>query len=64
MNKEDKRLGYVIDKACIACGACKVICPKHCIHKGSPYVINQAQCIRCGKCVARCWRNLIRKEVI
>lgn len=64
MTKETPRLGYVIDETCIACGACKVVCPKHCIRKGLPYTINQAQCTRCGKCVARCWRNLIKLQVL
>ncbi|WP_157864128.1 DUF362 domain-containing protein [Cellulosilyticum lentocellum] len=62
MKKENQQISYVIDKACIACGACKVVCPKHCISKGLPHVINQEQCIRCGKCVTRCWRNLIKRQ--
>lgn len=52
---------YVISDQCNTCGACKVVCPTHCISKGSPYVINEKLCIRCGKCVQRCWRKFITK---
>ena len=64
MSKISKQLIYVIDSACIACGACKVICPVHCISKGNPYRINQSTCIKCGKCLTRCWRNLIKLQEI
>lgn len=50
---------YQIMEGCVACGACKAICPKHCISKGKPYVIRQNQCIGCGLCVGRCWRKMI-----
>nr|WP_307989599.1 4Fe-4S binding protein [uncultured Niameybacter sp.] len=55
---------YVIDDQCNGCGACKVVCPKHCISKGQPYRINQASCIKCGRCTMRCRRKLIKLEVI
>lgn len=61
MSKKNKRK-YIITKACVACGACKTICPQHCISKGRPYVIKQSSCIGCGLCVTRCWRQVI--EVI
>lgn len=51
---------YRITKDCVACGACKTICPKHCISKGNPYYIKQSQCIKCGLCVSRCWRQVIK----
>lgn len=54
------RKRYVITKECVACGACKTICPKHCISKGQPFIIKQDQCIGCGLCVSRCWRNVIK----
>jgi len=50
---------YRINHECVGCGACKTICPKHCISKGQPYVIKQSACIGCGLCVTRCWRNVI-----
>ncbi len=51
---------YIITEGCVACGACKTICPKHCISKGNPYVIDKKQCIGCGLCVSRCWRQVIQ----
>lgn len=53
---------YEIGEGCVGCGACKVICPVHCISKGQPYVIQINKCIGCGKCVSRCWRQVINKK--
>lgn len=53
---------YEIDEGCTSCGACKTICPQHCISKGKPYRIIANKCIGCGLCVKRCWRGLIREK--
>lgn len=55
---------YEIQEQCNSCGACKVVCPKHCISKGRPYKIKEEICIGCGRCTTRCWRGLIKiKEI-
>ena len=53
---------YQIAKGCVSCGACKVVCPVHCIQKGQPYRIDEKKCIGCGLCVTRCWRQVIYKN--
>ncbi|MGL4346177.1 MAG: 4Fe-4S binding protein [Cellulosilyticaceae bacterium] len=53
------KIKYKIDTSCVGCGACKVVCPTHCISKGSPYYIREEACIGCGHCLTRCWRKLI-----
>lgn len=60
--ESNRKKGYVISKGCVKCGVCKVVCPKHCISKGTPYVIHQDRCTRCGLCVKRCRRKLIYLE--
>lgn len=50
---------HVILEGCVGCGACKTVCPKHCISKGKPYTIDSKKCIGCGACTKRCWRGLI-----
>ncbi|MBS5798503.1 MAG: 4Fe-4S binding protein [Candidatus Niameybacter stercoravium] len=39
-----------------------MVCPKHCISRGKPYVIQQERCIKCGLCVTRCWRKVIVRQ--
>ena len=45
---------------CIGCGACEVVCPRHCISleeeiAGFLYpTVNEENCIRCGKCSKVC----------
>ncbi|MEG0846094.1 4Fe-4S binding protein [Niameybacter sp.] len=55
---------YHIDERCNGCGACKIVCPVHCISKGQPYLINQASCIKCGRCATRCWRKYIQLQTV
>lgn len=54
-----KKKYYEIEEGCVGCGACKTICPVHCIQKGQPYRIQKEKCIGCGRCTTRCWRGVI-----
>ncbi len=48
-------MAYVIDDACINCGACAGVCPTDAISEGSDkYVIDAATCIDCGACSDAC----------
>jgi len=48
-------MAYVINDACISCGACTSECPVSCISEGSnAYVINAEECISCGACAGVC----------
>ena len=42
-----------IEKKCIRCGACEVVCPKGAIW-GENYEIDRKKCDSCGKCVQVC----------
>lgn len=47
-------MAYTISDACIACGACKEICPVEAISEGDIYVIDKDACISCGACQDTC----------
>ena len=50
-------VNYKITQKCIACGACKRICPTNAIDgetKKPPFVICDEKCIRCGSCKKIC----------
>ena len=47
-------MAYKISDACIACGACKDVCPVEAISEGSIYVIDPEICIDCGACASEC----------
>ncbi len=48
-------MAYVINEACIACGACESECPVSCISAGdNAYVIDEGVCIDCGSCANVC----------
>lgn len=49
-----ERMAYVINDACIACGACEPECPTEAISPGDIYVIDAEKCIDCGACNAVC----------
>ena len=56
---------YVEEKRCVACGACKKVCPKAAIriHKGCYAVIDKERCVGCRKCEKPCPVGCIsRKE--
>ena len=42
-------MAYMINDACISCGACEAECPVECISSGDDkYVIDANPCIECG----------------
>ena len=44
-------MAYMINDACISCGACEAECPVECISSGDDkYVIDANTCIECGSC--------------
>lgn len=48
-------MAYIINEACISCGACAAECPVECIYEGDErYVINGDECIECGSCSDVC----------
>ena len=48
-------MAYVINGACIACGACAGDCPVGAISEGDgKYEINADLCIDCGACAGSC----------
>ena len=45
-------MAYIINDACISCGACEAECPVECISSGDDkYVIDANTCIECGSFV-------------
>ena len=48
-------MAYMINDACISCGACAAECPVECISAGDEiYVIDADVCIECGTCNSVC----------
>ena len=48
-------MAYMINDACISCGACAAECPVECISAGDDkYIIDADVCIECGSCAAVC----------
>lgn len=48
-------MAYVINDACVSCGACESECPVGAISEGdSIYVIDADACLDCGACASAC----------
>lgn len=63
--KLSKKYAFVDNGVCVACGACKKVCPKEAIsiYKGCYAVIDKDKCVGCGKCGKECPAGCItRKE--
>lgn len=60
-----KRKAIVNIRACVACGCCIKVCPKHAISipKGVFAEINPELCVGCGKCAKECPASVIVLEV-
>ena len=53
-------MAYVVTDECVACGACKDICPVGAIADGSPkFSVDAGSCVDCGACAGECPRNAI-----
>jgi len=53
-------MAYVINDDCVACGACKDVCPVEAISEGSPkYTIDADKCVDCGACASECPQSAI-----
>ena len=52
----------VLEKKCISCGACVVLCPVSAItlRNGSAH-IDQTRCIQCGTCIYKCYMRAIQR---
>lgn len=56
-------MAYVINDACLQCGACAAQCPADAISEGDgKYVINPDACIGCGGCADGCPAGAIVEE--
>ena len=56
-------MAFVINEACISCGACEPECPVECITAGDDkYVIDASACVDCGACVNVCPVDAVQPE--
>ncbi|HNV43687.1 MAG: 4Fe-4S binding protein [Spirochaetes bacterium] len=52
-----------IDKECLRCNACVVVCPSEAIEEGDPiYKIIDSKCTSCEKCIPICPVKAIKKK--
>lgn len=51
-----KRNASVDRQACVSCGACVKVCPKHAlsVYKGIYAQVDEALCVGCKKCAKEC----------
>ena len=56
-----KRKASVNRQACVSCGACVKVCPKHALSicKGIYAQVDEALCVGCGKCAKECPASVI-----
>lgn len=49
-----KKMAYVINDSCVACGTCIDECPVGAISEGDIYAIDPETCTDCGTCADVC----------
>lgn len=51
-----KKLAFVDQNICVACGACMKACPKGAIsvYRGCYAVVEEGKCVGCGLCAKTC----------
>ena len=51
-----KKLAFVDQKICVACGVCWKVCPKEAIsiYRGCYAVVQEEKCVGCGLCAKSC----------
>jgi NAD-dependent dihydropyrimidine dehydrogenase PreA subunit len=52
--KQNKKMAYVINEDCVACGTCISECPVEAISEGDIYKIDPEVCTECGTCADVC----------
>ena len=57
-----KRIAYILTGQCVACGACRKVCPRSAlsIYRGCYALVDQSLCVGCGKCRQECPANAIQ----
>lgn len=61
-NLKLRKMAYVINDDCIACGSCIDECPVEAISEGDIYVIDPDLCTDCGTCADICPSEAIHPE--
>lgn len=56
-----KKLAFVDQKHCVACGVCMKVCPKGAlsVYRGCYAVVDGGKCVGCGLCAKACPAGLI-----
>ena len=51
-----KKLAFVDQKTCVACGVCMKACPKDAvsIYRGCYAAVEEGKCVGCGLCAKAC----------
>lgn len=56
-----KKLAFVDQKTCVACGVCMKACPKGAvsIYRGCYAAVEEGKCVGCGLCAKACLAGCI-----